>query len=71
MGNEERKFVEEFMFSTLGRGMEIHCYQKLKDEIFEDVVNDINETSGEDFSDDDIQISVGRILSKRLWGYEV
>lgn len=67
MSEEGRKFVEQFMFETLGAGMEIHCYQKLKEEIIED----ISETVGEDFTTDDVQISVGRVLSKKLWGYEI
>lgn len=53
--------VESFLFSV-GREYTL----LIVDSILDDVAQDISETAGEDYGADDIHLSVGRVLCKRL-----
>ena len=66
MTNAAKKSLEAFLIESLSFPMERKHALLINNSIIGDVAQDISETAGEDYSSDNIRLSVGRVLCNRL-----
>ena len=66
MTNAAKKSLKAFLIESLQFSVGREYVPQIVDSILNDVAQDISETAGDDYSADDIRLSVGRVLSKQL-----
>lgn len=69
MSNENKKYISNLILTGLSSAMESHVAAKIHDDILNDVIDHVESAADKDFSDDDIKIGVGIVLSEKLYGY--
>jgi len=62
---------EDFAYQTLRVALhrifrDVGGYEEIADAIIDEVIEDIEETADEDFTDEDVRIAMARVLKKRL-----
>lgn len=58
--------IRKFMTNTLGKAISDDYIDYIINEILNDVIDNVNATADEEYSDDDVRLAIGRVLMDRL-----